>query len=170
MENVFFTDECSIWLNRGTVGIWTKSHENPISKVQRHTPKLHVWGGISSRGTRILKIFVNFTSKMYIDTLNECLIETANVYYPDGWTLQEDNSPIHRSKLSKSWKESQNLELLERPAYSPDLNPIENIWGVLKQRLSKRCFNNLQDLGTAILTVSGKLLPPIFLEFCVFYT
>ena len=43
--NVFFTDECSIWLNRGTVGIWTKSQENPISKVQRHTPKLHVWGG-----------------------------------------------------------------------------------------------------------------------------
>ena len=40
-ENVFFTDECSIWLNRGTVGIWTKSQENPISKVQRHTPKLY---------------------------------------------------------------------------------------------------------------------------------
>ena len=45
--------------------------------------------------------FVNFTSKMYIDTLNECLIETANVDYPDGSTLQEDNLPIHRSKLSK---------------------------------------------------------------------
>ena len=109
-------------------------------------------GGISSRGTTILKIiFVNFTSKMYIDTLNECLIETVNVYHPDGWTLQEDNSPIHRSKLSKSWKESQNLQLLEWPAYSPDLNPID-IWGVLKQRLSKRCLNNLQDLGIAILT------------------
>ena len=38
-ENVFFTDECAIWLNRGTVGIWPKSQENPISKVQRHTPK-----------------------------------------------------------------------------------------------------------------------------------
>ncbi|KAI6656113.1 hypothetical protein LOD99_1446 [Oopsacas minuta] len=80
-ENVFFTDECSIWLNRGSVGMWTRAKENPILKVQRHTPKLHVWGGISSMGTTILKIFTsNFVSKLYIDTLNECLIRTADVY------------------------------------------------------------------------------------------
>ena len=72
---------------------------------------------------------------MYIVTLNECLFEMTDVHYPDGWTLQEDDSLIHKSKLSKSWKESQNLNLLECPAHSPDLNPKENICGVLKQRL-----------------------------------
>ena len=64
-ENIFFTDECSIWLNRGTVGIWTKSQENPISKVQRHTPKLHVWGYFIQRYHNSKDFFVNFTSKMY---------------------------------------------------------------------------------------------------------
>ena len=88
-ENVIFTDECSIWLNRGSVGIWTKATARPISKVKRHTQKLHIWGGISARGTTILKIFTsNFNSTSYIETLNECLIETANVFPPDGWILQ----------------------------------------------------------------------------------
>ncbi|KAI6646237.1 hypothetical protein LOD99_9379 [Oopsacas minuta] len=77
-ENVFFTDECSIWLNRGSVSMWTKAKENPILKVQQHTPKLHVWGGISSMGTTILKIFTsNFVSKLFIDTLNECLNQNS---------------------------------------------------------------------------------------------
>ena len=111
-------------------------------------------GGISARGATLLKVFTtNFTSKMYIDTLNECLVEMADVYYPDGWTLQEDNPPIHKSKLSKSWKESQNLKLLEWPAYLPDLNPIENIWGVLKQRLPTKVFTDLTELEVTIIHV-----------------
>ena len=78
------------------------------------TQKLHIWGGISGRGTTILKIFSsNFNYTCNIETLNECLIETANVFYPDWWILQEDNSPIHKSKLSRTWKESQNHQLLD---------------------------------------------------------
>ena len=55
--------------------------------------------------------------------------------------------------------------IIEVPAYSPDLNPIDNIWGVLKQRLSKRCFNNLKDLGTAILTEWQTFTPDFLRNF-----
>lgn len=41
--------------------------------------------------------------------MNECLIETANACHTNGWILQKGNSPIHKSKLSMTWK-SQNLQ------------------------------------------------------------
>ena len=62
--------------------------------------------------------------------------------------FEEHNAPVHKSKhkLSaffpkKPWK------VLELPAYSPDLNPIENLWAILKQRLRKQAvfWENLEE-------------------------
>ena len=108
-DKIFFSDECSVWLERDSVRMWTRGAEAPLLNISRHVPMLHIWGAISRRGATLLKIFKNtFISSMYIDTLRECLLEMADLFYPEGWILQEDNSPIHTSKLSKSWKEERN--------------------------------------------------------------
>ena len=52
-------------------------------------------------------------------------------------TLMEDGAPVHRSKASKAWRESRSLKKLEWPANSPDLNPIGNLWKVLKTPYKK---------------------------------
>ncbi|KAG0807341.1 hypothetical protein G6F19_013833 [Rhizopus arrhizus] len=50
--------------------------------------------------------------------------------------FQHDNDPEHTSKLVKKYLEQQSYNILEWPAQSPELNPIENMWSLLKRRLN----------------------------------
>jgi transposase len=44
----------------------------------------------------------------------------------------EDNAPVHRDKIAKYWRENHDLEKIEWPSQSLDLNPIKNVWKLLK--------------------------------------
>ncbi|CAA7265007.1 unnamed protein product [Cyclocybe aegerita] len=46
--------------------------------------------------------------------------------------FQQDGAPCHRSKVTKKWVYEHNIPLFPHPTSSPDLNPIEPVWHVLK--------------------------------------
>ncbi|SOV02135.1 uncharacterized protein UDID_18965 [Ustilago sp. UG-2017a] len=63
---------------------------------------------------------------------------TAVSAYPDGLSVVEDGSSCHQAAICKQRWAEYNIQTQEHPPASPDLNPIENIWYVFKNLLSKR--------------------------------
>ena len=55
--------------------------------------------------------------------------------FPEGHRLYQDNNPKHSSKYIERFLEEKNINWWYTPPESPDLNPIELMWGSMKQFL-----------------------------------
>jgi len=69
------------------------------------------------------------------------------------WLLQEDRDPSHSIRkrgLAQEYKEAHGIENLKHPAQSPDLNLIEGIWAIIKQRIRRYHFDSEEDIKEAL--------------------
>ena len=64
----------------------------------------------------------------------------------------QDNAPIHKGSSKNFFLKDSNIEVLPCPAFSPDLNPIDNLWGIISGKIYEggRQYNSIKDLKKAI--------------------
>ena len=64
----------------------------------------------------------------------------------DGVKLQQENAPCHKSAYTMTLFRENCIELLDWPAQFPDLNPIEDLWDLLKAKIRRHSINNKGEL------------------------
>ena len=157
-ESVIFSDEKKFSLD-GPDGLqyyWhdLRREEQVFSRRQAGGGSVMVSGAFSAKGkSRLAVLHGKQNSEAYVRTLQEHLVSFAQQQHPRGFTFQQDNASIHRSRYTMSWFAERDVTVMNWPALSPDLNPIENVWGMLARRVYQggRQFANKQELQSAIL-------------------
>ena len=163
-SNVVFTDECTIQLeHHGQLCFRKQFHPRKLKPRPKHPLKLHVWGAISPRGAASIVMFTGTMDAIrFGEILDASLIPFLSECFPDGHRFQMDNDPKHRSQYIADYFQRHAINWWATPPESPDLNPIENVWGSTKQFLRTACKpHNLEELKQGILTFWQSLTPTV---------
>ena len=146
-SKTIFIDEMSIWLAKGRLRMWTKRGKKCICPTTKHSAKINVWAAFSSIGVFPLCVFrENMNSQLFISIIEGHLLKQAEVFHGTDWRVVMDNDPKHTSLLSRQWIEENIPNKMPLPSQSPDMNPIENPFGWLKQKLVKKGPKTIKQL------------------------
>ncbi|KAI5152859.1 hypothetical protein ENBRE01_3070, partial [Enteropsectra breve] len=86
-------------------------------------------------------------SVSYTRVLSTCLHESAKILeVSDKFIFKQDNAPCHKSNYTSRFFTENEINVIEWPAQSPDLNPIENVWAYIDQRLEKKVHKSKSQL------------------------
>ena len=79
--------------------------------------------------------------------------------YPNGCIFQQDGPPCHTAKYTRDYCIEEEMTDMSWPPKSPDMNPVENAWGYLVQKLyaESRQSDTIEDLKEAVFFEWDKL-------------
>lgn len=156
---VLFTDESSIQQFgarkrnvRRPVG--ARFDERYTQATMKHPPSVMIWGGMSAKGTAGLFFLPKGTTMngaRYVEVLKQKLQLHMTVHNCE--IFMQDGAPCHRSKIVNEFLKQKKIKTLDWPGNSADLNPIENLWSSLKDKVADRQPSNEKDLEKAIKDV-----------------
>ena len=155
-KRVVWSDECCIkvGLNPCRQRVWRHKREelNPeclIVKFKGGHIGIMVWACFSYDHLSRLVIFPKggIGSEEYIMALEDTLLpfikslfpetnngDTITVIDSNQYIFMQDNASCHTSKQSQRFFASKQIPVMDWPANSPDLNPLENLWSDFKAR------------------------------------
>ena len=94
---------------------------------------LMIWWGFLFSG-KLKQQFVSGQQKAadYVKMLNDLyLAQEGRCLCGEEWIFQQESAAIHNASITKKFLLEQKIRILDHPVCSPDLNSIEDLWGLI---------------------------------------
>ena len=150
-RRVRWSDECSVEIGKGRKLEWVFVKGGPGQLEERLKPNMvqpkpcgkqskKMFWATFGYGVRSALVPMDgdpnsarggVTARVYRQVLDEHLLGILQF----GSIFMQDNAPIHTAHIIRDWLQEKNVEVMEWPPYSSDLNPIENLWALLKAEM-----------------------------------
>lgn len=166
-QRVLWSDESKFAVSDPSgLKVWVRKGANKC--LPKYTAKKHkfpasvmVWGGFGYGGVSELVVLpkgLSVNQNVYYTLLNDHLEESFDRTGCD--IFQQDGAPAHTAKGIISWFKDCGLEYIpDWPGNSPDLNPIENLWAILKAKIRDRDTSTVDKLVAELQSAWANLNP-----------
>ena len=173
-KKCLYSDETKICLLGGSLNekVYRGDGEAELSQHMRgtvkHCPSVTIWACFSYKGVGKLR-FVNAKESMntawYLTVLENEVLQSLNEHFGSvnhAW-FQDDGAPCHRSKSVLARCQQLRIKKLDWVGQSPDCNPIENLWALLKKKVTAANPLTINELKEVVLRVWNSEIP---LHYC----
>jgi hypothetical protein len=155
-SKVVFSDEKKFNLDGpdGFAYYWhdLRKEKTIFSKRVQGGGSVMLWGCFGMNGGRLAVVSGRMNAEDYTELLETELLPFGVDLGGENWVFQQDNASIHDANYTHQWMLDNGIQVLPWPSCSPDLNPMENAWGILVRAVYSdgRQYESVAQLKAAI--------------------
>lgn len=159
LHSIVFSDESRFILGDDKQWVWRSYGEKngtAVRKTDKFPPSLMIYGAIG-KGYKSHLVFCETTIDSYCYRRN--IEESGMIEHLDSergrgkYIFMQDGARCHFAKDTINWLKNKCRFISKWPANSPDLNPIENFWGAMKEAVAKIAPKTIDELRRVIFDV-----------------
>ncbi len=162
-SKVLFSDERKFCVSFGSQGPrdWRKGGEAQVAWSPVLSQSVMIWGAMSSAGVGPLCFYkTNVTAPVYQYILEHFMLPSTDQLFKDAdFVFQQELATAHTTKSTKSWLNDRGVGVLDWPANSPNLNPIENLRGIVKRKIRNKRPKNADELKATVKETWASIPP-----------
>lgn len=151
---IWFQDEARIGQKNGVVYQWGKTGSRPRQPKDQRYSSCYIFGAVCparDEGVALIMPYANSEAmQLHLDEISKSVTKGSHA------VVLMDKAGWH---TAHNLEVADNLSIMFIPAYSPELNPVENIWQYLRQTwLSNQVFENYQAIVDACCLAWNNLI------------